>query len=105
MITLPAELHPLLIFLITAGLKDLFALFGKEIAGKATAFIAALTAATLTFVNSALAALPADWQTPVAAVLSIAATLVSAFGLHRTLRSLTANRPPVLLPEPARRRS
>ena len=89
MITLPPEIRVLLVFLLTAGLKEVANLFGQEPYGKLTAFVAALVAAAVVFVDSALAALPADWQPGVAAALSIVATLLSAFGLNRTIKAFS----------------
>ena len=105
MLTIPPELRPVLVFLLTAGLKDLFALFGTEISGKTTAFTAALVAAAMTFLDSALAALPVDWQPAVTAILTIAAALLSAFGLQRTLKKIArpAAIAPDVLPKPTRR--
>lgn len=88
MIALPPELLPVLIFLLTAGIKDALKLFNMNIDGKITAFVATLVTAAITFLDAALAALPEDWRPAVTAVLSIAATLVSAFGLNRTLKAL-----------------
>lgn len=85
MFQLPETAKTLLAFLITNGIKALLGLFDIELAGKAAAIVASLVAAILFFIEGILAGVP-EAQEIVVQVLSLIAMILSAFGIHYSVK-------------------
>lgn len=81
-VTMPAELKAAFTFFITQGIKALLHLFGKDISGKTSAFVAAAVAAILFFIDSVLAAVPPENVEVVQSGLDFLALALAAFGTH-----------------------
>jgi hypothetical protein len=90
-------------FLVTAGIKDfalflgaaLSKLFKKEISLDFSSLASVLTGTLVTLVvvsaNSALALVPANLQPIVLAAMPVLVAILSAFGIHGTIKSLRPN--------------
>jgi hypothetical protein len=75
-------------FLVTAGLKDLSAWLGKDFSSLASAITGALVTMAVALANSLLALVPAQYQQAVALTMSLLVAVLSAFGIHGSLKSL-----------------
>lgn len=83
-------LTPILVFLITAGVKEFCQkVLGKPVPAEASAVIAAFVAALVLFANQLGALLPADWTAVVAQIVTLVVLIASAFGVHATAKSFT----------------
>lgn len=87
MFQLPVEAKALLTYLITNGIKALLGLFGVGLEGKLAAIVASVVAAILFFLEGILAQFP-ESQEIVVQVLSLVAMVLSAFGIHYSVKSV-----------------
>lgn len=89
-VTLPTELEALLAagigFLVTAGLKSLSTLFGKDLGGWAAVLTASIVTTIVYFFNALLSAVPAAAAPSVAIALTLLVSILSAFGVHKTMK-------------------
>ena len=87
---LPNEIQVLIaavvIFVVTAGLKSLSALVGKDLSGYGAALAALIVASFVLFFNGFIAILPAGWQAIVAQVLQLLVLFIGAAGVHSTAK-------------------
>lgn len=74
----------LLVFGVTEGTKAIFAKWGVDISGSASALVAALWSIIILAVDPLLASIPAAYAPYIEAVANFLVVLLSAFGLHRT---------------------
>jgi len=91
-IALPTELQALIAagigYLITQGLKSLSVLLKADLSGWASAITGALVTAVVYFFNALLSAIPVPAQQPVSIALLLIVAILSAFGIHRTVKGL-----------------
>lgn len=96
-VTLPTELEALLAagigYLVTAGLKSLSGLLGKDLGGWAAALTASIVTTVVYFFNALLSAVPAAAAPSVAIALTLLVSILSAFGVHKTIKGF---QPPVV---------
>jgi len=89
-VTLPTELEALLAagigFLVTAGLKSLSQLLGKDLSGWGAAFTASIVTTVIYFFNALLSAVPPEAAQSVAIALTLLVSILSAFGVHKTVK-------------------
>lgn len=74
----------LLVWGITEGTKGIFAQWGKDISGSASALVAALWSIVILGVDPLLAQIPAMYAPYVNAVANFLVVLLAAFGVQRT---------------------
>lgn len=74
----------LLVFGVTEGTKAIFANFGKDISGSASAIVAAVWSIIILAVDPLLAQIPATYGPYVNAIANFLVVLLSAFGVQRT---------------------
>lgn len=90
-LSLPALLQALLAagiaWLVTQGLKSLSRVISFDLSGAGTAITGALVTAAIVFFNAMLAAVPAGAREPVASVLGLIVSILSAYGIAGTLKS------------------
>jgi len=91
-VTLPTELQALLAagigFLVTAGIKSLSTLLKKDLSGWASVLTASIVTTVVYFFNAILSAVPANAAPSVAIALTLLVSILSAFGVHNTIKSL-----------------
>lgn len=91
MFALPIELKialgSLLTLLLTAGMKSIAKLLGKDIAGGWAAIVATLVATILFFIDGIVALIPVEYQEVAAGLFGLIITVLSAFGLHYTRKN------------------
>jgi hypothetical protein len=75
-------------FFVTQGIKGAFALFGKEVSGGVSAFVAVIVGTLVFFFQGLIALLPPATQPTVVAVVGVLATVLGAFGAHKTYKGL-----------------
>lgn len=89
-VTLPLELQALIAsgigFLVTAGLKSLSTLLGKDLSGWGAALTASIVTATVLFFDALLSAVPAAAAPSVAIGLTLLVSILGAFGVHKTVK-------------------
>jgi len=89
-VVLPTELEALLAagigFLVTAGLKSLSSLLGKDLGGWAAVLTASIVTTVVYFFNALLSAVPAAAAPSVAIALMLLVSILSAFGVHKTVK-------------------
>lgn len=89
-VTLPTELEALLAagigFLVTAGLKSLSTLLGKDLSGWAAVLTGSIVTTVVYFFNALLSAVPAAAAPSVAIALTLLVSILSAFGIHKTVK-------------------
>ncbi len=73
-------------FLVTAGLKSLSTLLKSDISGWGSVITGGLTTSVIFFLNALLSAVPEPAQPSVAVGLTLLVTILSAFGLARTVK-------------------
>ncbi len=73
-------------FLVTAGLKSLSTLLKSDISGWGSVITGGLTTSVIFFFNALLSAVPAPAQPSVAVGLTLLVTILSAFGIARTVK-------------------
>jgi len=88
LIALPIEIKALLSYLITQGLKALWALFGKDFGGGAAAFGAVVVGAVLFFLEGILGMIPEDYIDVVNGALGLIVLILSSFGIHYTYKNV-----------------
>ena len=90
LIQVPVELQALLVvaltYLVTEGLKIVSGWFHGDLSGAASVIAAGLVAAVLGFANALLALIPPEFEPIANAVMQLLIVLLSAMGVHRTLR-------------------
>ena len=89
-VTLPIELKAALTFFITQGIKSVLNLVGKDMEGILAAVAAVTVGASLFFIEGALALVPEQYIEATASFLALLVLLMSAFGLHYTVKSIAA---------------
>lgn len=91
-VELPLELQALIAagigFLVTAGLKSLSALLKADISGWASVITGGLVTSAVYFFNALLSAVPTAAQPSVAIALTLLVSILSAFGIARTVKKL-----------------
>ena len=91
MFQIPPELRValagLFTFLVTAGLKALAALIGKDFSGGIAALVAVIVGAMLFFIDGLVVLIPLEYQDVAAAVFGLALAILSAFGIHYTRKN------------------
>ncbi len=87
-VSLPIELKAALTYFITQGIKAVLNLVGKDMEGFASAIAAVAVGSLLFFIEGALALVPAEYLDSVSAIFALAVSLLSAFGLHYTVKSV-----------------
>ncbi|MFH0938950.1 MAG: hypothetical protein V1899_06690, partial [Planctomycetota bacterium] len=82
-------IQPILIFLITAGLKEFFEKV-LEIPFNSgwSAVIVAIIGALVLSANALAASIPPEWLPAVAAGVTLIVAIASAFGIHATVKSI-----------------
>ncbi|MFZ5856768.1 MAG: hypothetical protein ACOYZ6_08055 [Chloroflexota bacterium] len=89
-VTLPTELEALLAagigFLVTAGLKSLSILLGKDLSGWAAVITASIVTTVVYFFNALLSAVPPEAAPSVAIALTLLVSILSAFGIHKIVK-------------------
>ena len=75
-------------FIVTAGLKDLSSWLGKDFTSLASAITGTLVTVVVALANQALALVPAQYQQSVSIAMTLIVAVLSAFGIHGTLKSL-----------------
>jgi hypothetical protein len=81
-------LTPILVFLITAGVKEFCdKVLGRPVPSEASAIVAAFVAALVLFANALGALIPANWTAVVAQIVTLIVMIASAFGIHATVKS------------------
>lgn len=89
-VTLPLELQALIAsgigFLVTAGLKSLSSLLGKDLSGWGAALTASIVTTTVLFFDALLSAVPAAAAPSVAIALTLLVSILGAFGVHKTVK-------------------
>lgn len=89
-IALPTELQALIAagigYLVTQGLKSLSTLLKADLSGWGSAITGALVTAVVYFFNALLSAIPVPAQQPVSIALLLIVAILSAFGIHRTVK-------------------
>ena len=89
-VTLPTELEALLAagigFLVTAGLKSLSQLLGKDLSGWGAALTASIVTTVIYFFNALLSVIPPEAAPSVAIALTLIISILSAFGVHKTVK-------------------
>lgn len=73
-------------FLVTAGLKSLSTLLKSDISGWGSVITGGLTTSTIFFFNALLSAVPEAAQPSVSVGLTLLVTILSAFGVARTIK-------------------
>lgn len=73
-------------FLVTAGLKSLSTLLKSDISGWGAVITGGLTTSVIFFLNALLSAVPVSAQPSVSVGLTLLVTILSAFGLARTVK-------------------
>lgn len=90
-VSLPTELEALISagigFLVTAGLKSLSSLLGKDLGGWAAVITASIVTAVVYFFNALLSAVPAAAAPSVGIALTLLVSILSAFGIHKTVKA------------------
>ena len=89
MFTLPEELKVAIGFLVMQGVKSVVNLFGKDVDGKGAAAVAVLVGAIVFFAEGLLALVDPDSQEVVQQGLAFVAVILSMFGSHYTIKSLS----------------
>ena len=89
-VTLPLELKAALTYFTTQGIKAVLGLFGKDMAGMTAAITAVIVGTLLFFIEGAIALVPVEYADTVGAFLALLVSLLSAFGLHYSVKSVTA---------------
>ena len=93
-VVLPLELQALLAagigFLVTAGIKSLSTLLKKDLSGWGSVLTASIVTTTVYFFNAILSAVPASAAPSVAIALTLLVSILGAFGVHNTIKSLRA---------------
>lgn len=80
-------LQPILIFLVTAGLKDFFArVLKRELDSATSALVASLIAALVLWANGFAALIPPQWLPIIGAIVALLVAIASAFGIHATVK-------------------
>ena len=91
MFALPVELKvaigSVLTMVVTAGLKAVANLFGKDFAGVWAALVAVIVASLLFFLDGLVAMIPVEYQDVAAGLFGLIITVLSAFGLHYTRKN------------------
>lgn len=83
-------LAPILVFLITAGIKEFFErVLDQPVPSQASAIIAAFVAAATLFANQVGALLPNNLVPIVAQIVTLIVMIASAFGIHATAKAFT----------------
>ncbi|MHA2062931.1 MAG: hypothetical protein ACXABY_00975 [Candidatus Thorarchaeota archaeon] len=90
LVTLPIELRAALTYFVTQGIKAFLNLFGKDMSGWTSAITAAVVGAVLVFIDGVLASIPAEFADSVGAFLTFLVAVLSAFGLHFSVKSVSA---------------
>lgn len=92
MFALPIELKialgSVLTMIITAGLKSIAGLLGKDFSGGWAALVATLVATLLFFIDGIVALVPVEYQEVAAGLFGLIITVLSAFGLHYTRKNV-----------------
>jgi hypothetical protein len=88
MFTLPPEFKAAMTFLITQGIKSIFAMFKVQISGWGSVAVASFVGAVLFFADSIVGALQPDQQSAVTMVVTLVMVILSAFGIHYTYAGL-----------------
>jgi hypothetical protein len=80
-------LTPILVFLVTAGVKEFFSrVLGKELDAGTSALIATVIAAFIVYANEIARLLPVAWLPIVGAIVALLVAIASAFGIHATVK-------------------
>jgi len=89
-VTLPTELQALLAagigFLVTAGLKSLSLLLGKDLSGWGAVLTGSIVTTVVYFFNALLSAVPPEAAPSVSIALTLLVSILSAFGIHKTVK-------------------
>jgi len=88
-VTLPVELKAALTYFATQGIKAVLNLFDKDMAGFTSAITAVVVGSLLFFIEGALALVPEEYVAGVSTFLALAVSILSAFGLHYTVKSVS----------------
>ncbi len=92
MFELPVEIVGLITiavaFLVTQGIKGVFALFGKDIGGYAAAFTALVVGLVVLFIEGFVGLFPPDTQQIVVGILQAVSLILGMFGVHKTYKGL-----------------
>lgn len=93
-LTLPALFQALIAafigWIVTQGLKSLSKVVKYDLSGYGTAITGALVTAAIVFFNALLAAVPAEARESVAALFGLVISILSAYGIAGTIKSLQA---------------
>lgn len=73
-------------FLVTAGLKSLSTLLKSDISGWGSVITGGLTTSVIFFFNALLSSVPEAAQPSVAIALTLLVSILSAFGIARTIK-------------------
>ena len=84
-----ALLNSLIVFLVTAGVKSLSLLLGKDLNGYAAALAALVVAVVVFGANTLLASLDAATRNQVIAFLTFLAGLFGAMGFHSVVKKFS----------------
>lgn len=87
MFTFSPEVAAFLTFVLTNGVKAIFALFGKEVQGFGSAVVAAFVGAILFFSAGVIGGLDPSVQAVVVKVLDLLLIVVGSFGVHYSIKS------------------
>jgi hypothetical protein len=80
-------LQPILIVLVTAGLKEFCEkVLGIQLDAKLSALVASVVGALVLYANGFAALLPAQWLPAVGAAVALLVAIASAFGIHATIK-------------------
>lgn len=89
-VTLPTELEALLAagigFLVTAGLKSLSTLLGKDLVGWAAVLTGSIVTTVVYSFNAILSVVPPEAAPSVSIALTLLVSILSAFGIHKTVK-------------------
>ena len=89
MFTFPVEVVALLTFLFTQGIKGFIALFGKDISGTASAFVAVLVGSLLFFFSGVVGLFPVEAQESIVAGIQLVGVILGGFGIHKTYKGIS----------------
>jgi hypothetical protein len=87
---LPVEVKLFLTFLVTQGIKGLFSLWGKEISGGVSAFVAVLVGSMVFFIEGVISLFPPEQQAIAISFFGFVTVILGAFGAHKTYKGLSA---------------